>query len=122
MPSPIVVGDEVYFVSDKTGIVTCLDVDSGAEIWTERIGGNFSASPIFADGKLWFANREGEVAVLRPGRKFEKLAGFPGRHGAFKIRVSRSLESRAPSSAHGTAPRKLGRSSDSHVEGPTSRS
>jgi len=74
MPSPIVVGEEVYFVSDKTGIVTCLDVQTGTEIWTERVGGNFSASPIFADGKLWFANREGVVTVLRPGRTFEKIA------------------------------------------------
>ncbi len=43
-PSPILVGDELYFVNDSGGIVTCLNAQTGAENWRERIGGNHSAS------------------------------------------------------------------------------
>lgn len=72
-PSTLVIGDELYMVSDK-GIVTCLDALSGDEIWTERIGGNFSASPLYADGKLWLFREDGKAYVLAPGRKHELLA------------------------------------------------
>ena len=51
-PSPLIVGDEIYFVSDG-GILTCLDARKGTLHWRERLGGNFSASPAFADGKIF---------------------------------------------------------------------
>ena len=37
-PSPILVGDELYFVSDK-GVATCVEAETGKEIWQERAGG-----------------------------------------------------------------------------------
>lgn len=43
-PSPLLLADELYLVSDN-GIATCLDAVSGEQHWQERIGGNFSASP-----------------------------------------------------------------------------
>ncbi|HUQ68535.1 MAG TPA: PQQ-binding-like beta-propeller repeat protein, partial [Planctomycetaceae bacterium] len=73
MPSPILVGKEVYFVSDA-GIATCVDALNGETLWQQRIEGNYSASPLFADGKLYFTNREGRTTVLKPGREFETLA------------------------------------------------
>lgn len=73
-PSPLLVGDEIYIVSDKTGIAACLDAHTGEEIWRERLGGNFSASPLYADGKIYFFNREGETYVIQPGRTFKLLA------------------------------------------------
>ena len=48
-PSPLAVGDELYVVSD-IGIATCLDAAPARRIWRERLGGNYSASPVFADG------------------------------------------------------------------------
>ena len=72
MPSPLLVGDEIYIISDK-GIATCLDAKTGDVHWTERLAGNYCASPLFADGKLYFWNREGEATILKPGTKFEKL-------------------------------------------------
>lgn len=69
--SPILIEDALYFVSDKGGIVTCLDAKSGQEIWRQRIGGNHSASPTYAGGLLLFHSREGETVVLRPGSAFE---------------------------------------------------
>jgi outer membrane protein assembly factor BamB len=73
MSSPILVGDELYFVFDS-GIVSCLDARSGKLHWRERIGGNFCASPLAADGRLYLVSREGKTTVLQPGRKFVRLA------------------------------------------------
>lgn len=73
MPSLLVVGDELYAVSDR-GIVSCFDARTGEPRWTERLGGNFSSSPVFADGRIHVANREGETFVLRPGRSYDLVA------------------------------------------------
>jgi len=73
MPSPLAVGDELYVVSDK-GIATCLDAQTGEVVWSERLGGNFSSSPLFADGRIYVGNRDGATFVIRPGRSFERLA------------------------------------------------
>ena len=74
-PSPILVGDELYFVSDQGGLVSCLDAKSGELVWKERLtGGNYWASPVFGDGKLYFYAEQGVTSVLKPGKTFEKLA------------------------------------------------
>ncbi len=72
-PSPILVGKELYVVSDQ-GIATCLEALTGEQLWQERVEGNYSGSPLAADGKLYFSNREGQTTVIRPGRKYELLA------------------------------------------------
>jgi outer membrane protein assembly factor BamB len=72
-PSPLLLGDELYLVSDN-GIATCLDAVSGEQHWQERIGGNFSASPTFADGRIYFLDEEGKTTVVASGKKFEVLA------------------------------------------------
>lgn len=73
--APIVVGDEVYWVSDQGGFVTCADAKSGAVHWSERIGARaVSASPVHADGRLYLLDEEGKTHVLKPGPTLEKLA------------------------------------------------
>jgi outer membrane protein assembly factor BamB len=72
-PSPLVVGDELYIVSDK-GILTALNAKTGEEVWQERIGGNYSASPIFADGRIYILDEEGKCLVIAPGKEFKELA------------------------------------------------
>jgi outer membrane protein assembly factor BamB len=72
-PSMLLVGDELYFVSDG-GIATCVDARSGRVNWAERVGGNYSASPLLADGRIYLQNEEGIGVVLSPGKKFEQLA------------------------------------------------
>ena len=72
-PSPLVVGDEIYFVSDS-GIANCLDARTGNLNWTERLGGGFSASPVLAEGRIYFQNEEGVGTVLKVGKTFEVLA------------------------------------------------
>ena len=64
IPSPVIVGDLMFLVSDKGGIVRCVNAKTGDEVWKKRISGNHWASPILANGKLYFTSREGEIAVL----------------------------------------------------------
>lgn len=75
-PSPLIIGDELYLVSD-VGVASCLDARTGHEHWQERVEGNYSASPIFADGRIYLFNEKGLTTVLRASRKFEKLAENP---------------------------------------------
>ena len=72
-PSTLVVGDELYFVSDA-GIATCADARTGKVHWNERLGGGFSASPFAAEGRVYFQNEEGIGYVVKAGRQFELLA------------------------------------------------
>jgi outer membrane protein assembly factor BamB len=72
-PSTILVGDELYFVSDA-GIATAVEAKTGKVRWSERLGGDFSASPVFADGRLYFQNETGTGYVVKPGQTFELLA------------------------------------------------
>lgn len=83
-PSPILVGDELYFISDSGGMLTCLDARTGEARYQERLGGNFSASPTYADGRLYFHDRDGLTTVVKAGPQFEVLARnqLPGAHMA----------------------------------------
>ena len=72
-PSPLVVGDELYLVTD-TGVATCVDVETGEVRWRERFRGNFSASPVFADGRIYFLSEEGITTVIQPSTEFVELA------------------------------------------------
>lgn len=72
-PSPLLVGDEIYMVSDN-GILSCLDAKTGKENWRQRVPGTYSASPVFADGRIYLLNESGETTVIAPGKEFKKLA------------------------------------------------
>jgi outer membrane protein assembly factor BamB len=72
-PSVLAVGDELYAVADS-GVATCFDAKTGTVHWQERIDGNYSASPIHADGKIYFLSEDGIGTVLRASRTFEKIA------------------------------------------------
>lgn len=91
-PSPLVVGDELYLIGDK-GILSCLNARDGTELWSERIGGNFSASPLYADGKIFLFSEEGKGYVLKPGRAYHLLAEnhLEGRILASPAAVGRAL-------------------------------
>jgi outer membrane protein assembly factor BamB len=60
-------------VSDS-GIASCVDARTGKVHWKERVGGNYSASPVYADGKIYLQSEEGKGVVLKPGKLFQVLA------------------------------------------------
>lgn len=72
-PSMLLVGDEIYFVSDN-GIASCADALTGEVHWNERLGGDFSASPVYANGVIYFTNERGKTFVVKASRQFEVVA------------------------------------------------
>lgn len=72
-PSLLVVDDRLYMVADR-GVATCVDALTGEVIWQERIGGNYSASPLYGDGRIYVQSEDGTTVVLRDSREFEVLA------------------------------------------------
>lgn len=72
-PSILLIDDLIYMIGD-TGILSCLEAKSGALVWMKRIGGEFSASPIYADGKIYLIDEAGKSTVIRPGREFDLVA------------------------------------------------
>ena len=74
--SPVASSGLVFLVSD-TGILSALDETSGAQLWQERLEGEFSASPVAADGKLYFLNEACETFVVAPGASYALLARNP---------------------------------------------
>lgn len=62
--SPLLVDDLLFMISDN-GIATCLDAKSGSTRWRQRISGNYSASPIFANGHFFVFNMEGKVSAVK---------------------------------------------------------
>ena len=71
-PSPLLIGDELYFVSDR-GVARCVDARTGDLHWEKRLGGNYSASPVFADGRIYLLSEQGDAIILAPGTKYEEL-------------------------------------------------
>jgi len=71
--SPLLVDGLIYTAADES-FVTCIEAATGKVVWSERIGGKYAASPIYADGRLYFFSQDGTATVLKPGRTFEVLA------------------------------------------------
>jgi outer membrane protein assembly factor BamB len=63
-------------VSDD-GIASCLDAKSGKVHWQERLGGEFSASPVYAAGRVYFQTEDGVGIVIKTGKQFELLTRNP---------------------------------------------
>ncbi len=72
-PSLLLVGDELYFVSDG-GVATCLNAKTGDEHWSQRMPGSYSASPLFVDGRIHFFSQDGKTTVIAPGKEYKELA------------------------------------------------
>jgi outer membrane protein assembly factor BamB len=74
MTTPIVYGPYLY-VCSNAGILTCYAADTGKEVYKERLGGvSYTASPVAADGRLYFASEQGSVRVVKAGPEFELMA------------------------------------------------
>ena len=76
-PSMLLVGDELYMVSDG-GVASCVDARTGDVHWQERLRGKgYSASPIFADGKLWFLSEDGVGTVVKASKTYALIGSNP---------------------------------------------
>lgn len=73
VPSLLYVSPRLYSITDE-GIVNCIDGATGKVLWRERIGSKFSASPVYADGKVYFLSEKGKATVVEEGPQFKVLA------------------------------------------------
>jgi outer membrane protein assembly factor BamB len=99
-PSPLLVGDELYTVSDG-GVATCMDARTGKVHWQKRLGGAFSASPVHAGDKVYFQSEDGVGTVVAASTTFKQLgrnalgertlASYAVADGALFIRTDRQL-------------------------------
>jgi outer membrane protein assembly factor BamB len=72
-PSILLIDDLIYMIGDA-GVATCVEAKTGQQVWQQRIGGEYSASPVYADGKIWLFSEDGKTTAIKPGRAFETLA------------------------------------------------
>ncbi len=75
-PSMLLVEDKLYMISNS-GMASCRDAKTGKLHWQKRLEGNFSASPIYVDGKIYALNEMGTGIVLRASTDFEVIARNP---------------------------------------------
>jgi len=70
---PVLWSDLLYFVADN-GVASCLDAHSGRRLWQERLKGNYKASPLAGNGRIYFLNQQGVCTVITADSRFQKLA------------------------------------------------
>jgi len=72
-PSLALVGDLLFMVTDA-GVAQAVDATKGTVLWTSRIGGTFSASPLVSGDRVYFFDEDGKTTVIEAGPAFKVLA------------------------------------------------
>jgi outer membrane protein assembly factor BamB len=73
VPTPAAKDDLLFLWNDR-GIVTCVNAQTGARHWSERVDGGFYASPVIAGRYIYCPSREGDMFVLAASKRFEQVA------------------------------------------------
>jgi outer membrane protein assembly factor BamB len=72
VPSPIAAGGFFYVVSDP-GHLSCLEPQTGKRIWKKKLARHVSASPVLADGHLYFVDDDAVTYILKANGEFTLL-------------------------------------------------
>ncbi len=75
IPTPLAYDDLLYCGSDR-GTLSCFACETGKLVYRENLdpqGAAFSASPVAADGKVYFTAEDGKVYVVQAGPEFRVL-------------------------------------------------
>lgn len=76
MPTPLIYKGILYLLNNN-GVLDAYNLRTGEEIYRQRlplVGSGYSASPVAADGKLYFSNEDGEILVVTAGEEFHHVA------------------------------------------------
>jgi outer membrane protein assembly factor BamB len=65
--------DDLLYMVNESGVAACVDAGTGVPIWRHRLGGDFTASPLCADGRIYFVGEQA-THVIEPGRSLLVLA------------------------------------------------
>ena len=63
----------LVFLANNDGIATCVDAETGKEVWKERLGSAFRATPLVADGKIYFFTKDAKTIIVAANREFKEL-------------------------------------------------
>jgi len=83
IPSPMIIDDQVVIISNK-GIATGIDLETGTRKWVLRVGGNFSTSPLYANGLLYLCSEEGVTKIIDPHLKKPRVVKANRLDGSIK--------------------------------------
>ena len=72
-PSILLIDDLLFMIEDG-GVASCIEAKTGAAVWQERVGGEYSASPVDAEGRVYFFDQAGKTTVIEATRQFKVLA------------------------------------------------
>lgn len=73
MSSMLYVSSRLYLATE-TGVAKCFKAATGEVLWRERLGAKFSASPVWADGKIYFLAENGKMTIIEEGPTFKVVA------------------------------------------------
>jgi outer membrane protein assembly factor BamB len=66
--------DDLLFMVNDNGVVTCVEAKTGADVWTGRLNQTYSASPLSAGGRVYFFGEDGKATVIEAGRTYKVVA------------------------------------------------
>ncbi len=69
-----VIREGILYTVDSGGMLSCLDTKTGNTLWSERLKGKYNASPVYADGHVYFCSTNGRTVVLKTGPEPEIVA------------------------------------------------
>lgn len=72
--SGIIIGKQLYMVNE-TGAMQCLEVETGKELWAERLTSNTWGSPVLAEGRMYVTNQQGTTVVFKPNPEKLEILG-----------------------------------------------
>ena len=70
VPCPVAKDGLLFLWSDK-GVVSCVRTMTGKKVWQQRVGGNYSGSPVIVEDRLYCIDEDGVVVVLAAGEEFK---------------------------------------------------
>ncbi|MEM7481219.1 MAG: PQQ-binding-like beta-propeller repeat protein [Acidobacteriota bacterium] len=71
--STVAIHDGLLYAADLAGRLYCLDADTGEHHWTYDAFAAIWGSPYVADGRVYLGDEDGDIAVLKAGKKLEVL-------------------------------------------------
>jgi outer membrane protein assembly factor BamB len=66
--------DDLLFMAGDTSVALCINAKTGKTVWQKRLEGNYSASPLYANGRIYFFSEEGHTPVIEASKEFKLLA------------------------------------------------
>ncbi len=72
VPTSVIHQDHVYLWDDN-GVVSCMELKTGKNVWTKRVGGDYYGSTVLVDGKIYIMSKQGKCFVLAASPKYELL-------------------------------------------------